>query len=43
MTRHDTVNDKIDEVEGTCGRAYIAWVEDLATRNGDACTIGILL
>ena len=27
----------------TCGRAYIAWITDTDTRNGDACTMGILL
>ena len=43
MTRQNTLNDELDEVEGTCGRAYIAWVEDLATSNGDVCPIGILL
>ena len=28
--------------KGTCGPAYIAWIADAATIDGDACTIGIL-
>ena len=40
-TRQDIVNYAIDEAEGTYGRAYIAWITDAATSNGDACTIGI--
>ena len=39
----DTFNYKLDEVEGTCGRAYISWIVDAATSDGDACTIGIFL
>ena len=42
-TRQNTVNYELDKVEGTCWRAYISWVADLATRYGDACPIGILL
>ena len=42
-TIQDTVNEELDEVEGTCGRAYIAWVADLDTSDCDACLIGILL
>ena len=42
-TRKDTVNDESEEVEVTCGHAYIDWVADLDTRDGDACPIGILL
>ena len=30
------------KVEGTCGRAYIAWITDAATSDGDLCMIGIL-
>ena len=41
--RQNTVNDKFDKVEGTCWRTYISGVAYLATRNGDACPIGILL
>ena len=43
MTRHDTVNNEIDQVERTCGRAYIAGITDEDASYGDACTIGILL
>ena len=25
-TIQDTVNHEIEEVEGTCGRAYVAWI-----------------
>ena len=42
-TRQETVNHEINKVEGICGRAYIAWIIDAATRNGDECTIGIFL
>ena len=42
MTRQKTFNYELDEVDGTCWRAYIAWVADLSTRDGDACPIGIL-
>ena len=42
-TRKDTVNNELDEVEETCGHAYIDWVSDLDTRDGDTCPIGILL
>ena len=38
-----TVNHDLVEVDGTCGRAYIAWITDVATSNSDACTIGIFL
>ena len=41
-TRQDTINHELDKVEGTCGRAYIAWITDVATSDGDAYTIGIL-
>ena len=43
MTRQSTVNHELDEVEGTCGRAYIFWITDVATIDGDACKIGIFL
>ena len=42
-TRQDTVNHELEEDEGICGRAYISGITDAATRDGDACTIGILL
>ena len=42
-TRQNTFNDEFDEVEGTCWRTYIARVSDLATSDGDACPIEILL
>ena len=42
-TRQNTVNYEFDEVEETSGRTYITGVADLATSNGYACPIGILL
>ena len=39
----DTVNHELDKVEGTCGHAYISWISDVATSNGDTCTIGIFI
>ena len=42
-TRQDTINNELEEVEGTCGRAYVAWIVDAATRDGDACPIGVFL
>ena len=42
-TRKDTVNYELDEVEGTCGSAYISGIIDAATSNDDACMIGIFL
>ena len=42
-TRHDTAINELDKAEGTCGSAYIDWIADAATSDGDACTIGILL
>ena len=41
--RHNTVNDEFDEVEGTGWHTYISRVTNLATSDGDACSIGILL
>ena len=43
MMRQDTVNHKLDQVDRTCGRAYIAGILDAASIYGDACTIGIFL
>ena len=43
MTRQNTVNDDLDEVEGTCWSIYISGEVDLATSNGDVCPIGIFL
>ena len=43
VTRQKTVNDEFDEVEGTGWCTYIAGVANLATRDGDACSIGIFL
>ena len=40
-TRQDNVKHEIDEVEVTCGRAYISRITNAATSNGDACTIGV--
>ena len=42
-TRRDGVNHELDEVEGTCGHAYIAEITDAAARNGDTCMIWIFL
>ena len=42
-TRQETVNNKIDELEGTCGRTYISWIAYADNSNSDACTIGILI
>ena len=39
----ETFNHELDEVEGTCGSAYIAGITDAAAINGYACTIGIFL
>ena len=39
----DTVNHELDKVEGTCVRAYVAWIAYAATSNDDVCTIGIFL
>ena len=41
--RQDTVNHEADEVEGTCGRADVAWIEDVTTSDVDACLNGIFL
>ena len=43
MTRQGTVNHELDEVEGTCLCAYVTWISDAATSDGDACPIGIFL
>ena len=42
-TRQETVNHELDEVQGSCGRAYIPWITDAATINSNACMIGIFL
>ena len=42
-TRQDTVNNELDQVGITCGRAYISGITDAAARYGDACMIGIFL
>ena len=42
-TRQDTVNRKLYEVEGTYGRAYVTWIADMTTSDGDACPIVIFL
>ena len=42
-TIQNTVNDEFDEVEGTGWRTYIARVANLATSDGDVCSIGIFL
>ena len=42
-TRQDTVNNKLDQVKRTCGRAYIAGIKYADASYGDACTIGIFL
>ena len=43
MTRHETVNNELCEVEGTCGHDYIAWIIDAANSGGDVFTVGIFL
>ena len=43
MTRQNTVNDDLGEVEVTCRRTYISQVADLDTKDVDTCPIGILL
>ena len=42
-TIQNTVNNEIDKIEGTCGRAYISGITDAAASDGDVCRIGILL
>ena len=42
-TRQENVNNELDQVKITCGRAYIAEIIDPVARYGDACTIGIFL
>ena len=42
-TRQDTINHELDEVEVTCGRAYVAWISYAATIDSDECPIGIFL
>ena len=42
-TRQENINNDLDQVKRTCGRAYIAEIIDPVARYGDACTIGILL
>ena len=41
--RQDTVNHEIEQVNITCGSAYIARITDSVASYGDACTIGIFL
>ena len=43
VTRQDTFNHELEEVEGTGGHAYILWIADAATSDGDTCTIGVFL
>ena len=43
VTRQYIVNHELDEVEGTCGRAYAAWIAYAATSDGDVFPIGIFL
>ena len=42
-TRQNTVNQDIENVEGTCGRAYIVWIKDAANSDCYECKIGIFL
>ena len=41
--RQNTVNRDLDQVNRTCGRAYIDGIIDAAASGSDACTIGIFL
>ena len=42
-TGQNTVNQELDQVKRTCGRAYISGTTNEAARYSDACTIGIFL
>ena len=42
-TTQDTVNHEIDQVDRTCGCAYISGIIDSASGNGDVYTISIFL
>ena len=43
LTKQETVNHELDQVERTCGRAYISGITFTTARYGDTYTIGILL
>ena len=42
-TRQDTVNNELDQIERTCGRAYISGITYAADSYCDAYTIGMFL
>ena len=43
LMRQNTVNHYLEQVEITCGRAYISGITDAAASYGNACTIGLFL